>query len=79
MTEDSGLSGVPEVEVEGPAEEGPYTKVEGLLSYPEICAKLANPHNLKGAGTHLRKVGDPTKKYGKHILVPSLGGWRHHG
>lgn len=65
MTEDSAISGVPPFAVDGPGEEGPYTKKPGYLSYPEVCAKIANPHNLKGTGTtHQRKVGDPTKRYG---------------
>lgn len=66
MTEDSAISGVPPFQVDKAADEGPYTKKAGVLSYPEVCAKIANPNNLKGdAGTHLRKVGDPTKRYGK--------------
>lgn len=68
MTDDSAISGVPPFEVDGAADEGPYTRTEGLLSYPEVCAKIANPNNLKGAGTHLRKVGDPTKRYGKYYF-----------
>lgn len=64
MNDKSAISGVPPFEVDGPGEEGPYTKQEGLLSYPEVCAKIANPNNLKGAGTHLRKIGDPVKRYG---------------
>lgn len=65
MTEDSAISGVPPFKVDGPAEEGPYTKQAGLLNYAEVCAKIANPQNLKGTGSHLRKVGDPSKRYGK--------------
>lgn len=69
MTEDSGLTGVPPIPIDGPAEAGPYTKEPGLLSYPEVCAKLANPNKLSAAsGTHLRKVGDPSKRYGKHQI-----------
>lgn len=68
MDEDSAISGVPPFQVDGAAEEGPYTKTPGLLSYPEVCAKVANPNNLKGAGTHLRKVGDPTKRYGTYAF-----------
>lgn len=67
MTEDSAISGVPPFLVDGAAEEGPYTKTPGFLSYPEICAKVANPHNLKGTGSHLRKVGDPSKRYGTFL------------
>ncbi|CAH0556931.1 unnamed protein product [Brassicogethes aeneus] len=67
LTEDSGLTGVPPLTIDGPAEAGPYTGEPGLLSYPEVCAKIANPQQLKaGAGTHLRKVGDPTKRYGTY-------------
>ncbi|XP_019868029.1 chitinase-like protein Idgf4 isoform X2 [Aethina tumida] len=67
LTEDSGLTGVPPLPIDGPAEEGPYTKEPGLLSYPEICAKLANPQKLAvQSGTHLRKVNDPTKRYGTY-------------
>lgn len=65
MTEDSAISGVPPFEVDEGGEEGAYTKKSGFLSYPEICTLTANPNNLKGAGTHLRKVGDPSKRYGK--------------
>jgi len=69
MTEDSAISGVPPFPVEGGAEAGPYTVQEGLYSYPEVCAKLANPQNLKvGQGKHLRKVGDPSKKYGTYAF-----------
>ncbi|XP_018329282.1 chitinase-like protein Idgf4 isoform X2 [Agrilus planipennis] len=68
MTEDSAISGVPPFKVKGAAEEGPYTKEPGLLSYPEVCAKISNPLNLKGAGSHLRKVGDPTKRYGVYAF-----------
>lgn len=69
MTEDSAISGVPPFTVDGAAEEGPYTKLAGLLSYPEVCAKISNPNNLKGTGSHLRKVGDPSKRYGKCLII----------
>lgn len=73
MTEDSSISGVPPFLVDGPAEAGPYTKHAGLLSYPEVCAKTANPNNLKtGSGSHLRKVGDPSKRYGKCFISKKL-------
>jgi len=68
MTADSGLSGVPPIgEVKGGGEAGPYTKEEGLLSYQEVCAKLANPNNIKG-GNILRKVGDPAGKFGTYAF-----------
>ncbi|KAI7815495.1 chitinase-like protein [Rhyzopertha dominica] len=69
MTEDSSISGVPPFEVDGPADAGPYTRDAGLLSYPEVCAKTANPNNLKtGSGSHLRKVGDPSRRYGTYAF-----------
>lgn len=40
----------------------------GLLSYPETCAKLPNPSNahLKGENQPLRRVGDPSHRYGSY-------------
>lgn len=64
MTTDSAISGVPPFETDGPAPEGPYTKNEGLLSYPEVCTKMNAPVSAKGADKRLRKVGDPSKRYG---------------
>lgn len=65
MDEDSSISGVPPLSIDGPAPAGPYTKEEGLLSYPEVCVKLANPQKLQASsGTHLRKMGDPSKRKG---------------
>ncbi|SPP78026.1 blast:Chitinase-like protein Idgf4 [Drosophila guanche] len=69
LTKDSGLTGLPPVaETDGPAPAGLQTQVEGLLSWPEVCAKLPNPANqhLKGADGPLRKVGDPTKRFGSY-------------
>nr|WIM01400.1 imaginal disc growth factor [Limnephilus flavicornis] len=75
MTSDSAISGVPPLTVEGPAPEGPYTKEDGLLSYPEVCTKLSNPNNQKGIHTHLRKVTDPSKRYGTYAFrVPDDNG-----
>jgi chitinase len=65
MDGDSSISGVPPLSIDGPAPEGPYSKEEGLLSYPEVCVKLANPQKLQtSAGKHLRKMGDPSKRKG---------------
>lgn len=52
----------------GPAPEGIQSKEGGLLSYPEICSKLPNQQNknLKGENGPIRKVGDPTKRYGSY-------------
>ncbi|CAG9558727.1 unnamed protein product [Danaus chrysippus] len=63
LTSDSEISGVPPIHAEGPGEAGPYTKIEGLLSYPEVCAKLINPNHQKGMRPHLRKVSDPSKRF----------------
>ncbi|XP_044752725.1 chitinase-like protein Idgf4 [Coccinella septempunctata] len=60
MTEDSGLTGVPPLTVEGEGAEGPYTRTPGLLSHPEVCTKLTNieiKHKLV-------KTGDPTGRHG---------------
>lgn len=65
--EDGATStGVPPVVSVGPAPAGIQSKHEGLFSYPEICQKLTNPQNkeLKGENGPVRKVGDPTKRYG---------------
>lgn len=67
MDEDSGLTGVPPFPADGAAEAGPYTNEAGLLSYPEVCSKLANPNRLSAAaGKHLRRVADPSKRYGMY-------------
>ena len=52
----------------GPAPEGMQSKREGLYSYAEICAKLTNDQNkhLKGENAPLRKVGDPSKRFGPY-------------
>ncbi|XP_004521633.1 chitinase-like protein Idgf4 [Ceratitis capitata] len=69
MTKDSGLTGLPPVvETDGVAPAGTQTQKPGLLSWPEVCGKLPNPANqhLKGADGPLRKVGDPTKRFGNY-------------
>lgn len=61
----------------GPAAPGIQTKQEGVLSYPEICTKLTNPQNkdLKGENGPIRKVGDPTKRYGSYgFRLPDSSG-----
>lgn len=75
ITEDSVLTGVPPLTVDGPGEAGPYTQQEGVLSYPEICSKIATPTEIQaGYLGKLRKVNDPTKRYGKcrNLLIPFL-------
>ncbi|XP_063837314.1 chitinase-like protein EN03 [Ostrinia nubilalis] len=63
---DSEISGVPPIHTDGPGEAGPYTKIEGILSYPEICAKLINPNHQKGMKPYLRKVTDTSKRFGTY-------------
>ncbi|XP_050510387.1 chitinase-like protein Idgf4 isoform X1 [Diabrotica virgifera virgifera] len=64
MTQASGLTGVPPLTIEeAPGEAGPYTQEPGLLSYNEVCTKIANPTEIKaGYVGKLRKVNDPTKR-----------------
>ena len=63
---DATLTGAPPVKTDGPAAEGVQTRTAGLLSYSEICMMLLNEHNkdLKGEHGPLRKIADPTKRYG---------------
>lgn len=66
IDEDSGLTGVPPLTTDGPGEAGPYTQQEGLLSYPEICSKIATPTEIQaGYLGKLRKINDPSKRFGK--------------
>lgn len=50
----------------GPAPMGPQTKTEGLLNWAEICQLLPNPTNMNGKGGNepIKRVADPTKRYG---------------
>ncbi|XP_076180390.1 imaginal disc growth factor 4 isoform X2 [Ptiloglossa arizonensis] len=64
LTSDSQISGVPPIVADGPGAEGPHTNVPGLLSYAEVCARL-----LESAVGRLRRVGDPSKKYGSYAYI----------
>lgn len=69
MTKGSGLTGLPPViETDGPAPAGLQTHIDGLYSWTEVCARLPNSANqhLKGEQAPLRKVGDPTKRFGNY-------------
>lgn len=69
MTADSGITGVPPLpETTNEAPPGPQIGAVGLYSWPEVCAKLLNPSNahLKKEDAPLRKVGDPTKRFGSY-------------
>ncbi|KAM8712810.1 hypothetical protein ACLKA7_013182 [Drosophila subpalustris] len=67
MTRSSGITGFPPItDTDGPAPAGKHTGMPGLLSWPEIC-DLLQQHLGQGKdkdNEHLRKVGDPTKRYG---------------
>ncbi|KAH8282574.1 hypothetical protein KR054_008458 [Drosophila jambulina] len=76
LSHDSGLEGVPVVpHTEGPAPEGVQSQKPGLLSYAEICGKLSNPQNqyLKGNDSPLRRITDPTRKFGTIAYRPVDG------
>ena len=53
------------LQIDGHAVVGPQTAQNGLLSWPEVCAKLPNPIKCKQKGPDgpLRKVDNPTKWY----------------
>jgi GH18 family chitinase len=70
LTEDSTKTGVPPIsETDGPAAAG-QALTPGLLSWPEICSTLQNPNNahLKNENAPLRKVTDPTKRFGTYAF-----------
>ncbi|XP_039949208.1 chitinase-like protein Idgf1 [Bactrocera neohumeralis] len=74
LTPDSGLSGVPVVaETDGPAPAGLQSQIAGLLSWPEICAKMPNNVNAdyRGENAPLRKVTDLEQRYGNYALRPA--------
>lgn len=79
LDKDSGLTGVPPLPADGRADPGPQTQQKGILSWPEVCAKLPNPSNAnkKGPDGPLRKVGDPTKRFGSYAyrLAEDDGEW----
>lgn len=71
MTADSNADGVPIVsKTDGAAPAGPESKTSGLLTWSEICLKLANPINMAktGADAPLRRIMDPTKRYGVYAF-----------
>jgi len=80
LEEGATATGVPPIyEIEEAAPQGDQTNEAGLLSWPEVCAKLPNPsnQNLKGDFAPLRKVNDPTKRFGSYgyRLPDSDGHW----
>lgn len=65
MSRNSGITGYPPIpEADGPAPAGrQVASAPGILSWPEIC-ELLQQQPVDRETPHLRKVGDPTKKYG---------------
>nr|AAV68692.1 putative IDGF [Diaprepes abbreviatus] len=76
LNDDSGLTGVPPLLTDGAADPGPYSNEAGLLSYPEICSKIATPKEIQaGYLGKLRKTNDPTKRYGSYAYrLPDSNG-----
>ncbi|XP_055640117.1 chitinase-like protein Idgf4 [Toxorhynchites rutilus septentrionalis] len=70
LTEDSGLTGVPPLTADGASPAGMQLQQDGFYNWAETCAKLPNPSNthLKGAEAPLRKIGDPTKRFGSYAF-----------
>ncbi|KAH8272923.1 hypothetical protein KR018_010965, partial [Drosophila ironensis] len=64
MSRNSGITGYPPIpEADGAAPGGRQTVTPGLLSWPETCELLQQQPQNRG-DPHLRKVGDPTKRFG---------------
>ncbi|EDS38024.1 imaginal disc growth factor [Culex quinquefasciatus] len=77
MNADSGITGVPPLTADGTGPAGPQLQQEGYYTWGETCAMLPNPSNtaLKGAQAPLRKVGDPTKRFGSYAFrLPDADG-----
>lgn len=78
LEDGSTQTGVPPVlDIEAPGAQGIYSKEPGLLSYSEICSILPNPsnNNLKGENAPLRKVNDPSKRFGAYAYrLPDTDG-----
>uniref|UniRef100_A0A6P4FF92 Chitinase-like protein Idgf3 n=1 Tax=Drosophila rhopaloa TaxID=1041015 RepID=A0A6P4FF92_DRORH len=71
LSKDSGDSGMPVVTAtQGPAPAGPQSKKEGFLNWAEICQLMPNPSNLnaRGPGAPVKRVIDPTKRYGSYAF-----------
>ncbi|KAG5672410.1 hypothetical protein PVAND_002541 [Polypedilum vanderplanki] len=77
IEKDATITGAPPVAANGPAPEAVQTRTQGLYSYPEICNMLLNDQNvnLKGEHAPLRRVPDPTKRYGTYAFrLPDANG-----
>ncbi|XP_055539506.1 chitinase-like protein Idgf4 [Wyeomyia smithii] len=77
LVEESGITGVPPLRTDGPSVPGVHSGIPGFYSWAEVCAMLPNPGNanLKGAEQPLRKIGDPTRRFGVYAYrVPDENG-----
>lgn len=77
LTDESGITGVPPLPADGAGPPGPQLQQDGFYNWAETCAKLPNPSNtgLKGADAPLRKIGDPTKRFGSYAFrLPDSSG-----
>ncbi|KAH8321041.1 hypothetical protein KR067_013459, partial [Drosophila pandora] len=64
MSRNSGITGYPPIpETDGAAPAGRQTGIPGILSWPETCDLLQQQPQAKDI-PRLRKVGDPTKRFG---------------
>lgn len=70
LEKDATLTGSPPVKTDGEAPEGVQSRTPGLYSYPEVCGMVLNTQNkdLKGEHGPLRKIADPTKRYGSYAF-----------
>jgi GH18 family chitinase len=70
IEKDATITGSPPVATNGPAPEAVQTRTAGFLSFPEICNMLLNDNNknLKGEHAPLRRIPDPTKRYGVYAF-----------
>lgn len=79
IEKDATITGAPPVAADGPAPEAVQTRTSGFRSYPEICNLLLNDHNknLKGEHAPLKRIPDPTKRYGVYAfrLPDEQGGY----
>lgn len=68
IEKDATITGAPPVKADGEAAEGVQSRIPGLLTFPEVCSMMLNAQNkdLKGEHGPLRKVADPTKRYGTY-------------
>jgi chitinase len=77
IEKDATMNGAPPVSTNGLAPEAVQTRTQGLYSYPEICNMLLNEQNknLKGEHAPLKRVADPTKRYGIYAYrLPDASG-----